>query len=468
MRFQVLILVILLPTSALQAQWLEDEISPEFQDAIDTLSLNSITPILLWKLYLLPKDAVFNYFEYRSAFGGFVDHSELLDIQGLDSTTYLRLKQLPVDPLRTSRNQFSLQSRFSHSTSATHLSLINQFSSAPFSGALISKTSLTQLTPSTHLSGYLKTQHTLGKFPIQLTTHLGHFTLRAGQGLLLGGSGFPAPTTSEYFAHGIRGKTGTSASQVAGGCGAELQWNRHRISLATAPQLTQSCYRFNTTRSEFGFAQNNRDFSAFFKRYQGPWRAYGELATAEQRVGFNYFLGDVLFEANAHRTSTSLWGEHFLSWRNAQGTWIVRSKKGAIRFQWTNGPWDIRLSEHLGAHPEPNTWRWRARYTTHWATLDLHYHSGTVGISMRQQREWGTWTWDWATAWVRGHGQPVWLAVPVSRGSIGALAVYDDFAGLVLRVRTPHLQCSMQWNAMEPSQPRMQLSYLKKIDLKQR
>ena len=112
------LLLFLIP-AGLFAQHPPDEDSPGYQEMMDTLSLNNIKPQFLWSMFQLEKEAVFNFFEYRNAYGYFVHVEELYFIEGIDTLIVNRvLSALPLNGFNVPKNAALLKAQFRHSASS--------------------------------------------------------------------------------------------------------------------------------------------------------------------------------------------------------------------------------------------------------------------------------------------------------------------------------------------------------------
>jgi len=77
---------------------------------------------------------------------------------------------------------------------------------------------------------------------------------------------------------------------------------------------------------------------------------------------------------------------------------------------------------------------------------------------LRERQKFNDWEFEGAIALIEYHGFPVWFGHPVASGNIGATGVFNDYAGIHLRMKFDRISISANWNLLDPSQPQLKVS----------
>jgi len=433
------------------AQVPKEQFTSEALELLDTTSLNTISPRHLWQVLGIPKDIIFALSEYRGSFGAIEHPDELFYIRGVDSLTanYL-LDLLPLNrSKRSTKNQCITKSRLSQSGLKSTASLLHR------SGFHRAALHITQENVTTLFSGFLSAHQG------PLTFVIGNFSLHQGQGLLLGRDGFNSQTTNEYFRTGLKGQSGSSSMGILQGFGFDYQYrNMHFIIARDTEQL---CYAWSTSSDHisYGIAGRGNKLTTFAKYSQGPLRLFSEVTQEAQKLGGNVFFRDVLYELVLQRKE-AIAVLHYLSWRDRFGSWNVMVDEGRLRVNLQHKNYALTLNQHERTDAA-STFRLRCRYPLGKTIYDLHWHHGTYGATLRRNFSLATFKTQLMTGMISSNGFPVWLSAPAAQGYIGALAVYEDFVGIALKVTKGPLSASTYFNAIRPEKWAVQISFYQNL-----
>ena len=433
------------------AQVPQEELTLEAQELLDTSSINTISPHHLWQVLGLPKDLIYSFSEYRSAFGSLEHPDELYYISGIDSATAQYL--LDLLPLRRSTiktsNQIISKARLSPSSFKSTHSILHR------SGSQSAALHLTQSASNFQGSGFIATQQN------NTTLLVGQYSLHFGQGLLFGRDGFNSPTTSEYFRSGIKGQTGASSSGILKGFAAQHTLNNHTLTLAH--DGTDPLYAWTATSSQtaYGIAGRGTTLSTFAKYSHGPLRLFGEARIESQKIGGNVFFRDVLYELVLEHEERLIM-KHYLSWRDRYGSWNVLVNDGKLRLGVQHKKYALIIAQHKNAQGQ-NSFRVRYRYPVNRVVYDFHWHNGTYGWSGRRHWKLNEMEVLLMGAMISYDGQPIWLSAPAARGYIGAIAIYDDFVGIAGKTTWGPVSMSLSFNAAYPEKSNLQMSYFRNL-----
>lgn len=458
MRRSLCLLLLALPISC-WAQWDEDQWSEPASELLDTLTLNNIPPRLLWSLYGLSREAVYELVTYREAMG-YIEHPlELLALPEWDSTTvYGLLAQLPLERPEvpntsrwTSLHRLDLgkRQRLQHTVA---------FDQRIALGSLHQRTEWevnSQLTSS--VAGFLATRL---EGPLQATFVFGDHRHTAGQGLLLGETGFSNPSTAEAFGSGLRGRTGAGALSSPRGLGLQFHhgpWVAEHTLVSTSG-VGSSAISYRSLHAMGGWARTGEAQSVFARWHRGPVRAFGEWTFSKTGcAGVNWWAGDVLVEGWVAYDGTRWDPRLYLTWRDELGSWNIRWRQGRVRLNWQGKDWSYSLNQHEQAESAMGSWRHRIRHQHGPWQWDGHFHAGTRGLTSRWTGAVGTWQAAVQLTLVDAHEEPVWAAVPVVSGSIAALAVYEDWSGWHTTWKRGPWQFGGSWNFEKPAAESWQL-----------
>ena len=448
------LLMFLIPTG-LFAQYPPDENSIGYQEMMDTLSLNNIKPQFLWSMFQMEKEAVFNFFEYRSAYGYFVHTEELYFIEGIDTSIVNNIiSALPLNGVNVPKNGalVKAQLRQSANSRSAHSSFI--FNEQNISGALHVNVDFQKR----DYYGYIETQTHLKN--VSIRTLFGDYAMSSGQGLLLGRTPFPNDITSEYFASNLKGMTGNSSLGFNRGVAIECRGNKYSWFMGNSYQDPyQSALMLNTDWGSVGLAFGHGQLSIHGKRFFGATRLFAELNASSQLVGWNKYFNDLLLEIRMVRRDRKVFISTYMNWQDKRGNWNIRLIENKLKAKWSSKNRSIQYSQHKVLNQNQFTSRWRYRQVLRIGTLDLHLHAKTYGMSLMRSFTKEGLTCSWYTAFVKYDNHPVWISTPVTAGNIGALGVYEDYAGAGVKLRKGELQCSAQWNALNPTGLRFQFRW---------
>ena len=433
------------------AQVPQEELTLEAQELLDTSSINTISAHHLWQVLGLPKDLIYSFSEYRSAFGSLEHPDELYYISGIDSSTaqyLLDLLPLKRTALKTSNNIISKARLSAAGLKSTH-SLLHR--SGPQRAAL----------HFTHESGNLQGSGFIATTQNTTTLLVGQYSLHFGQGLLFGRDGFNSPTTSEYFRSGIKGQTGASSLGILKGFAAQHIFSKHTLTLAHDGQNPLYALTASKEQITYGIAGRGPTLSTFAKYSHGPLRLFGEATVEAQKIGGNVFFSDILYELVLEHKERFIM-KHYLSWRDRYGSWNVLVNDGKLRLSVQHKKYALIIAQHDNGEGQ-NSLRVRYRQPVNAMVYDFHWHSGTYGWSGRRNWKLNKFDLQLMAAMVSSNGQPIWLSSPSARGYIGAIAVYNDFVGIAGKTSWGPVSLSMSFNAAHPEKSQLQMSYFRNL-----
>ena len=165
-----------------------------------------------------------------------------------------------------------------------------------------------------------------------------------------------------------------------------------------------------------------------------------------------------MFELNVLRTKEGLTTRKYLSWQDRLGRWNVIHNDGVLRVQLQNKNLRIFVNEHSTGTIE-RSYRWKLQLQRSKINYDLHWHQGTYGLSVRHSWLHGPAKYHLLFAAVDYRGSPVWLGIPAARGYLGAVAIYEDFSGIVAKVAIGPLQIGTTINFENIPKSALQMSY---------
>ena len=425
-----------------------EALTEEALEVIDTSSLNNISAQHLWQIFGLSKDAIFHFISYRNTFGSIAHTSELYYINELDTLTIEYL--LDMFPLKrdVEHSRGQVVSKSSLGNGIVRLSSSVLIGHHRHRAAL--HTVLENFNPT--YNGYVSSSTNNSKWLI------GDFSLHCGQGILLGRPGFPSPTTNEYFRFGLSGQTGVSSSGMYRGVAWQLQNKSYTFLGALSQTSPLLIWQKNHSVLAYGAGLKGSEWTVFGKYYEGPLRMFAEVTREKQHVGGNLLYQDVLFELNVLRTTEGLSTRKYLSWQDRFGRWHVIHNAGVLRVQLQNKNLRVFVNEHSTGALE-RSYRWKLQLPRSKTNYDLHWHQGTYGLSIRRSWLHGPAKYHLLFAAVDYRGSPVWLGIPAARGYLGALAIHEDFSGIVAKVAIGPLQMGTTINFENIPKSTLQMSY---------
>ena len=425
-----------------------EALTEEALEVIDTSSLNNISAQHLWQIFGLPKDAIFHFISYRNTFGSIAHTSELYYIDGLDTLTVEYL--LDMFPLKRVVENSKGQVVSKSSLSNGNVRLSNSLLLRHHQHRAALHTVLENFKPT--YNGYISSSTKNSKWLI------GDYSVHCGQGILLGRPGFPSPTTNEYFRFGLGGQTGVSSSGMYRGVAWQHQ-NKGNTFLGALNQTSPLLiWQKNRSIYSYGVGLKGSEWTVFGKYYEGPLRVFSEVTREKQHVGGNLLYQDVLFEFNVLRTEEGLTTRKYLSWQDRLGRWHVIHNDGILRVQLQNKNLRIFVNEHRTGTIE-RSYRWKLQLQRSKINYDLHWHQGTYGLSIRHSWLHGPAKYHLLFAAVDYRGSPVWLGIPAARGYLGAVAIHEDFSGIVAKVAIGPLQIGTTINFENIPKSALQMSY---------
>lgn len=423
-----------------------EDLGPTALEILDTSTLNTITPRLLWQVFGVSKDEVYSFFKYKETFGKIEHLSELYFIDGLDSSTTDYLKA-----------QFTLEKNIepkalrliSKSTLSKNQAMLSQsvfFQESHLKGAL----QLHQNKGTTFYGGFMQTKIR------QTLLIFGNYTLHAGQGLLFGTSVFPSLTTSEYFRSGPLGHAGTSISELKKGFCIQQNFGKNALVIAKDSNRTLlSIYR-KLQFGSIGACTESRDGSIYAKVYKGNLRAFAECGSTGSKLGVNTIYKDILFESNC---SVNPKGQtrftHHMSFRNGRGFWKFMLSDAGLRLDLVHQHYTLCLREHRSLQ---SSWRIRLKVPTAIFCYEAYLHQRSFGLVVAGQGNFSGYNYQIAIAAAKYNGMPLWLAAPTARGFIGSVPIYDDFFGLLTKIRIGPFYLSSQINTVRPASSKLMMS----------
>lgn len=444
------VLFLCLPMLA-SSQISPEDFGPSALEILDTSTLNTITPRLLWQVFGISKDEVYSFFKYKEIFGKIEHLSELYFIDGLDSTTADYLKALFILEKNIKPNVLRLIVKASLSKNQTRFSQTVNFQESNLTTAL----QLQEHNGRTVAGGFIQTQ-------IQQTLLIfGNFTLHAGQGLLFGTSMFPSLTTSEYFRSGPQGLTVTSIHGRKLGFCLHQKIGSNALLIAKDSNRTLISIQRDANIGTVGCCTDGKDGSLHAKIYKGNLRAYAECGSVGSKIGINYIYKDILFESNFNRNPkgrTNL--IHHMSFRNSHGFWKFMWSNAGLQMDLVHQRYTLCFREHRSSE---NSWRIRLKIPTTIFCYEAYLHKGSYGLVVARKGSIYGYEYHLAYAAAKYNGLPIWLASPTARGFIGAVPIYDDFFGLLAKIRIGQYYLSSQINIANPPSSKVLLSVYRNL-----
>ena len=420
-----------------------DEWTPARTTVLDTLTINNCPPELLWQWFGLTKEAVYAIVEYREYMGHIVDPIELIGLPGLTKQEILVLADvLPFskDRPRKSKSQIIYSGSLRDVLRMKAKCLGNQ---GRMEWGWSKELSIDGKTHSHSKPTAFITSKQNGK--VQSKWLIGRHTFRLGQGLVSGTNGFGSSLTREQFTSGLRG-TLSSYGAIRNGFGATSRYKNTRLLISVDEANTCSgALEYCSPQGSIGLGQVNKVNTTYFKWQWQSQRWFGEFTSQEQALGWNWWRDDVLFEGYLHRKQERTNAAISLQWRDALGQWSLQLHEGRLK-----GNWKGSVLRYQCASSDEGTFRHRLTLPWEQRSIDVHYHNGTYGGSIRSSKTTKNWQLQSAVGWVKADSAPIWLAVPVATGFIGAQSIYDDFFGYHLKVNTGGWSASMSYDFTTP------------------
>jgi len=419
-----------------------EEWTPARTTVLDTLTVNNCPPEWLWQWFGLSKEAVYAIVEYREYMGHIIDPIELVGLPGLTKQEIKDLaEKLPFSRERPKRNK----SRLIFSGSLRNgLRIKTKFTGnqGRFEWGGLKEWSIKdgQYNPSEPVTFFGAKHNGVVKSKWLIGTH----TLLLGEGLLSGSSGFGSSSTREQFAQGLRGTISTYGA-VRKGFGASSQFENGRVYISLDVDMgINGAVEYIGHHSTLGIGQVNEAVTAYFKRQWKSHRWFGEFTEQEQALGWNWWRDDLLFESYLHRKEERLHSALSMQWRDARGQWSLQLLEGRFK-----GNWQGEFLRYQCVASDEGTLRHRLTVPWEHRSVDLHFHDGTYGGSIRSSRRIRNWQLQSSMGWVHAETAPIWLAVPVATGFIGAKSVYDDFFGYHFKANTGRWSTSFSYDFTE-------------------
>jgi hypothetical protein len=273
---------------------------------------------------------------------------------------------------------------------------------------------------------------------------IGRHTLLLGEGLLSGSNDFGSSSTREQFTQGLRGTISTYGAN-RNGFGASSRFNNGRVYISLNEEMEISgAFEYIGYQSTLGLGQVNGSGTAYFKRQWKSHRWFGEFTEQEQAVGWNWWRDDLLFESFLHRKEERIHSTISMQWRDARGQWSLQLFEDRFK-----GNWQGEFLRYQCVASDEGTLRHRLTVPWEHRSVDLHFHDGTYGGSIRSSKRIRNWQLQSSMGWVHADTAPIWLSVPVATGFIGAKSVYDDFFGYHFKVNTSRWSSSFSYDFTE-------------------
>jgi hypothetical protein len=273
---------------------------------------------------------------------------------------------------------------------------------------------------------------------------IGRHTLLLGEGLLSGSNDFGSSSTREQFTQGLRGTISTYGAN-RNGFGASSRFNNGRVYISLNKEMEISgAVEYIGNQSTLGLGQVNGSGTAYFKRQWKSHRWFGEFTEQEQAVGWNWWRDDLLFESFLHRKEERIHSTISMQWRDARGQWSLQLFEDRFK-----GNWQGEFLRYQCVASDEGTLRHRLTVPWEHRSVDLHFHDGTYGGSIRSSKRIRNWQLQSSMGWVHADTAPIWLSVPVATGFIGAKSVYDDFFGYHFKVNTSRWSSSFSYDFTE-------------------
>ena len=410
-----------------------EEWTPARTTVLDTLTVNNCPPEWLWQWFGLSKESVYAIVEYREYMGHIIDPIELVGLTGLTKQEIRDLaEKLPFSRERPKKNKSqlifsgSLRNGLRMKTKCTG-------NRGRFEWGGLKELHITngQLNPSKP-TAFFGVKH---NGIIKSKWIIGSHTLLFGEGLLSGSNGFGSSGTQEQFTHGLRGTISTYGAKRNGfGASSQFKNGRVYISLDEATGVSGAA-EYIGHQSTLGLGQVNGSGTAYFKRQWKSHRWFGEFTEHEQALGWNWWRDDLLFESYLHRKEERIHSTISMHWRDARGQWYLQLFEDRFK-----GNWQGEFLRYQCVASNQGTLRHRLTVPWKDRSVDLHFHDGTFGGSIRCSKRVRNWQLQSSMGWVHAETAPIWLSVPVATGFIGAKSVYDDFFGYHFKAH------SSQWS----------------------
>lgn len=428
-----------------------EDLGPTALEILDTSTLNTITPRLLWQVFGVSKDEVYSFFKYKETFGKIEHLSELYFIDGLDSSTADYLKAQFTLEKNIEPKALRLIGKSSLSKNQTRFSQRVIFQESHLKGAL----HLHQDNGTTSYGGFIQTQ-------VQQTLLiLGNFTLHAGQGLLFGTPVFPSLTTSEYFRLGPMGHAGSSIRGLKKGLCIQQNFDRHALVIAQDSNRTLLSIHRELDLGSIGACTDGRDGSIYAKVYRGNLRAFAECGSKGSKLGVNTVFKDVLFESNCTMIPKGrAQFTHHMSFRNGHGFWKFMWSDAGLRLDLVHQHYTLCVREHRSIE---RSWRIRLKVPTSIFCYEAYLHQESIGLVVAGQGNFSGYKYQIAFAAAKYKGMPIWLAAPTARGFIGSVPIYDDFFGLLAKFKFGPFYLSSQINIVHPASSKLMMSIYRSL-----
>lgn len=412
---------------------------------LDTLTLNNISPTLLWQAYGLDKNVVFEVCNYRDAMGGILSYDELEALPSITDPILSILKNnLPLRLETHPYNRSLLQGRLrSFSPEGLILKLDNEWDGQ----RLMIRGN--PLVPQ-ELVGSHELKWTFVGVNAQLL--MGQQTLSAGQGLLLSAPAFPSPASKEFFARGLRSSTSRLGSQ--NGLGWSLSNKRWLVASSISQQQVTATATYESNVGLMGLAAKDSTISAFGKYYFKNWRVFAEAHHSEQVLGINFWENDVMTEWVAWRDDNGIKTGWLMSGRTMSGEWNFSWITGKFKGRLRHGPWMVQVAQHGDFFTDDRpSFRTVVRFEDGAYRLEHHWHGNTMAFLSRWEGK--KKDLQWSLMWTACHygGKPIWLGTPYVPNSISSKAIYSDYFGIWAVVRKSGKYVSMEIDLSEFEQP---------------
>lgn len=430
-------------SNVLYGQSFLEEWTPARTTVLDTLTINNCPPELLWQWFGLSKEGVYSIVKYRELMGYIIDPIELVGLPGLSKQDIGELADvLPFsrDQPKRSKNQLI----YNGSVRGT-LRMKTKFigSSGGFEWGWSKELTMDgESIVSSKPRAFICTKHS---GTVQSQWLIGHHTLLLGEGLLSGSRGFGTSPSREQFSQGIRGALSTYGAS-RNGFGATSQYKHGRLYMSFDEGVgINGAVEYRGGQSTLGLGLVNGTGTSYFKWQWKSQRWFGEFTAKEQALGWNWWRDDLLFEGYLHRKEQKTTTVVSMQWRDATGKWSLQLIEDRFKGNW-QGDW---LRYQCAGTSEKSL---RHRLTVPWdhRSVDLHYHNGTYGGSIRSSKTMRHWQFQSSLGWVQADTSPIWLSVPVATGFIGAKSVYEDFFGYHFKANKGGWSTSMSYNMTKP------------------
>ena len=419
-----------------------EEWTPARSTVLDTLTINNCPPEYLWQWFGLSKEAVYAIVEYREYMGHIMDPIELVGLPGLSKQEIQDLAEvLAFSRERPKRNKSQLTySGRLRGGLRMKIQCTGNHDHFEWGGSKVLNAANGPFASSEPLAFFGIKQ----KGAVTSKWIMGQHTLVLGEGLLSGSNGFGSSSTREQFSQGLRG-TVSSYGTRRNGMGACSQYRSGRIYISLDEGTGMGgAVEYMGDECTLGFGQIHGAGTAYFKRQWKSHRWFGEFTTKEQALGWNWWRDDLLFESYLHRKEERLHTALSMQWRDARGQWSLQLFEGRFKVNWQG-----EFLRYQCVASDEGTLRHRLSLPWEHRAVDLHFHDGTYGGSIRSSKRIGDWQLQSAVGWVHAETAPIWLSVPVATGFIGAKSVYDDFFGYHFKANNGKWSTSLSYDFTE-------------------